>query len=134
MEIGFIFGNFQGFGLDIYGEEGKPARDKLSKSMMSYWAEFAYSGNPGTGRDGKEVQWGPWTNADSAERLMVLDTTRDAGIRMTDDLVTLSGIKAEFVQDQSFKTLADRCAGYVRLFRNTSDEEYQSLHCEQSLE
>ena len=133
MEIGFIFGNFQGFGLDIYGEEGKPARDELSKSMMSYWAEFAYSGNPATGRDGQEVQWGPWTNAGGADRLMVLDTTRDAGIRMTDELVTLSGIKAEFMQDQSFKTLADRCAGYARLFRNTTDEEYKSLQCKASL-
>ncbi|MFT5012696.1 MAG: para-nitrobenzyl esterase [Planctomycetaceae bacterium] len=140
MEIGFIFGNFEGFGLDIYGEEGKPYRDELSNSMMSYWAEFAYSGNPGTGRPGKgrpgedrsgsEVEWQSWDNTEGAKRLMVLDTTRDAGIRMTDELVTIVGLKAALVKDETFATLADKCTFYGRAFGNTDDTEYQSLGCE----
>jgi len=139
MEIGFIFGNFEGFGLDIYGEEGKPFRDELSKSMMSYWAEFAYNGDPGTGRpgrdrsragqEGNEVQWQPWDNTKGAARLLVLDTSRDAGIRMTDDLVTIASIRADFMKDESFSSAADKCAAYEQLFRNTDDAEYQSLGC-----
>jgi len=129
MEIGFVFGNFEGFGLDIYGEEGKPFRNELSKSMMSYWAEFAYSGNPDAGRDNNEVQWQAWDNAEGAKRLMVLDTTRDAGIRMTDELVTIESIKATFMKDESFAERSEKCAAFERLFQNTDDADYQSLGC-----
>ena len=52
LEIAFVFGEFEG-GLGLsYLYPKTPARDQLSKSMMSYWAEFAHSGNPGKGRDG----------------------------------------------------------------------------------
>lgn len=58
LEIGFVFGGFEGSASvlgGIYDEDRLPQRDALSASMMSYWAEFAHTGNPGRGRDGTEV-------------------------------------------------------------------------------
>ena len=46
LEIAFVFGEFErGLGLK-YLYPKSPARDALSSSMMSYWTEFAYSGDP----------------------------------------------------------------------------------------
>ena len=39
---------------------------------MSYWAEFAYSGNPGTGRDGAEAPWLAW--GQDGKTQIILDT------------------------------------------------------------
>lgn len=135
LEIAFVFGNFKGFLLDIYEEAGIPARDALSQSMMSYWTQFAYSGDPGKGRDNSEVEWHPWTNEEGANRLIVLDTSRDAGIRMVDTHVTLEAIKQDFLADRSYKDATAKCAAYNRLFSNNAFEaaEYAGLGCEASL-
>mgnify|MGYP003626647065 CR=1 FL=1 len=135
LEIAFVFGNFSGSFLDIYAEEGIPARNALSKSMMSYWAAFAYDGTPGTGRDDEQVAWQPWSNEPDAKRLMVLDTDRDAGIRMEDVWLTMDDIKQVFLADTSFASPEAKCAAYGRLFSNAAfDElEYESLGCAAAL-
>ena len=130
LEIAFVFGNFDGgFGLDIYDPDGIEARDALSKSMMSYWAEFAYSGNPGKGRDGTEVHWTAWENEPSKNRLMVFDTTRDKGIRMTPDLMTLDIIKTRFLADNSYPDVTAKCAAYKQIFGRAGFDqaEYESI-------
>ena len=98
---------------------------------MSYWAEFAYSGNPGRGRDGQEVLWKPWDNSsDDSDKFIVFDTQEDKGIRMVSDDLTLQSIKARFMADTSFETQEDYCRMYVQLFNNTpvwNKEEYENL-------
>ena len=122
LEIAFIFGNFggiaPGFG-DLYDEDRIPARDVLSRSMMSYWAEFAYSGDPGRGRDGAEVPWQPWNNAPNTDKMIIFDTAQDGGIRMSSEEVTLASLKAQLLADTTFADQAERCLTYVRLFRGT---------------
>ena len=133
LEIAFIFGDFAGTALalgDLYDEDRIPQRDALSRSMMSYWAEFAYSGNPGRGRDGGEVPWQPWQSAPGAEKMIVFDTPRDGGIRMSTEEVTLASLKAQLLADASFADQAERCLTYARLFRGTDafqPAEYASL-------
>ena len=133
LEIAFIFGDFAGTALalgDLYDEDRIPQRDALSRSMMSYWAEFAYSGNPGRGRDGSEVPWQPWQSAPGAEKMIVFDTPRDGGIRMSTEEVTLASLKADLLADASLADQAERCLTYARLFRGTDafqPAEYASL-------
>jgi para-nitrobenzyl esterase len=132
LEIAFVFGNFGGgLGLDMYDEASIPARDELSRQMMSYWAEFAYAGKPGKGRDGDQVEWKPWQNGPDQERLMVLDTSRDRGIRMSDELITMESLKARFLADDSFADAEARCAGYRQLFFGAEPdaEEMASIGC-----
>ena len=125
LEIAFVFGEFEG-GLGLsYLYPKTPARDALSKSMMSYWTEFAYSGNPGTGRDGKEVAWLPWGTDD--QRSIVLDTP-PPGIRMTSDLITIDGLKQRLLQDSAITDPRELCGTYAQLFRGPSFDNDQYLH------
>jgi para-nitrobenzyl esterase len=133
-EINFVFGNFGStFGLNLYDDESIPFRDRLSDSMMSYWAEFAYSGSPGKGRDGNQVEWKSWENGDdSTERLMVLDTDRDQGIRMISDRLHIDDIKARFKADPSYATQKEYCEAYKLFFRGDAfdQDEYSNLGSE----
>ncbi len=129
LEIGFVFGEFNGLGLGYLYPNDENQR-LLSASMMSYWAEFAYTGDPGMGRDGAQTPWLAWgTNGESS---IIFDTPTDGGIRMDDEVVTYAAIKAELVADTGFKEKRLHCATYVRVFRQTEwfdEAEYEALGC-----
>ena len=129
IEIGFVFGEFNGLGLGyVYPNDANQWR--LSDSMMSYWAEFAYSGNPGSGRDGAETPWLAW--GQDGKTQIVLDTPTDGGIRMDDEVVTYETLKAELLADANFGDKSIQCATYVRTFRDTDlfdGAEYEALGC-----
>jgi len=128
LEIAFVFGNFDnGFASYLY--RPSPERDALSASMMSYWAEFARSGSPGRGRDGKEVEWTPWDTAGA--RSILFDTKSGGGVRMSDLHVTYATIRAQLSADTSFTDPKDRCELYARIFAfDLFDQaEYERLGC-----
>lgn len=133
LELSFVFGRFEGTAAaigDIYDEDRVPERDALSQTMMSYWTEFAHSGDPGRGRSGEEVRWLPWSNADGAPRIVVFDTPADGGVRMSPEELTLAGMKARLLADESFAQQRERCDTYARLFRGSSawdEAEYATL-------
>ena len=74
LEIPFVFGHWElgRTGRVLFDESNRAGREALSAMMMSYWAEFAYSGDPGRGRDGTLPRWAPWQ--DGGETYAVLDT------------------------------------------------------------
>ena len=129
IEIGFVFGEFNGLGLGyVYPDDENQWR--LSDSVMSYWAEFAYTGTPGAGRDGAETPWLAW--GQDGQTQIILDTPTDGGIRMDDDVVTYETLKAELVADADFGDKSVHCATYVRTFRDTDlfdSAEYEALGC-----
>ena len=115
IEIGFVFGEFNGLGLGyVYPDDENQWR--LSDSVMSYWAEFAYTGNPRAGRDGAETPWLAWGQDGMTQ--IILDTPTDGGIRMDDDVVTYETLKAELVADADFgdksRPLRHLCAHFPR--------------------
>ncbi|MYF10771.1 MAG: carboxylesterase family protein [Gammaproteobacteria bacterium] len=131
LEIAFVFNDFEGgiaaLGYIYPNDENQSA---LSRSMMSYWTEFAYAGAPGRGRDGAEVPWLAW--GQGGQTSILLDTPTDGGIRMDDDVVTSASVKAELMADASLPPGRERCELYVRLFRWQGlfdDGEYRSLGC-----
>ncbi len=125
LEIAFVFGEFEG-GLGLsYLYPKTPARDQLSKSMMSYWAEFAHSGNPGKGRDGSEVQWLPWGT--DGKTTILLDTT-PPGIRMSSDLITVDSLKQRLIADTSITDQREHCELYAQTFRWDWFDKEQYLH------
>ena len=131
LEIAFVFDDFEG-GIGALGyiypnDENQLA---LSRSMMSYWAEFAYNGAPGRGRDGAEVPWLAW--GEDGKTSILLDTPTDGGIRMDDEVVTYAGLKTELMADAALAAGRERCELYVRLFRRAGlfdESEYQGLGC-----
>lgn len=129
IEIGFVFGEFNGLGLGyVYPDDEN--QWLLSERMMSYWAQFAYTGNPGTGRDGAETPWLAW--GQDGKTQIILDTPTDGGIRMDDEVVTYETLKAELIADADFGDKFVQCATYVRTFRDTDlfdSAEYAALGC-----
>lgn len=117
LEIPFVFGSFTGDNMLAGFYPNDEAQFELSKSIMSYWAEFAYSGNPSRGRDGAEVEWTAFGENDQTS--IILDTAADGGIRMMDEVVTYESVRDELVNDQTFNDNDLRCRTYIRNFRGT---------------
>ena len=85
LEILFVFGTFDSFIVKnfLFGDDAYPAGKKLSDQMQSYWAEFAYTGNPGRGREGNLPLWTSWSNQEG-DKYLVLDSENDKGVFMSD--------------------------------------------------
>jgi para-nitrobenzyl esterase len=113
LEIAFVFGDFPSGGLFGAMYADSPNKEALSASMMSYWTQFAITGDPGSGRDGSEVRWLPW-GVDGA-RSILLDTVDDGGIRMDHREWSIEGIKAELAADPDVDA-EERCRIYVYSF------------------
>jgi hypothetical protein len=95
--------------------------------MMSYWTQFAITGDPGTGRDGREVPWLSWGT--DGQRSILLDTPDDRGIRMMSDEVTVAGLKAELAADAEISDPRERCQLYMASFGRSGfdEQEYQNF-------
>ncbi len=114
LEIPFVFGDFEGgLGLSYLYTES-PGKDDLSKSMMSYWTQFAITGDPGSGRDGNETPWLAWGT--DGQRSIVLDSPQDQGIHMMAEEVTIAGIKDMLASDPEIEDPRERCQLYVASF------------------
>lgn len=131
-EMAFIFGDWDvGFisGDALYHEASNPGRDELSAAMMSYWSNFAYTGETGRGRDGSLPLWQAWQNGDGNPKSLILDSGADGGIRMMNEEVTLDSIKADFMAEQ-WSDPQNRCRAYLATFAGTSAfdrDEYNAL-------
>ena len=82
MEVNYVFGDFIGnlpFQV-TYSRENSEGRRYLSRAMMSYWAQFAYSGSPSKGRNSSLPNWTSWSQ--SGVNIMLLDEPSDGGVRM----------------------------------------------------
>lgn len=113
MEIPFVFGRFKQFGsLDkvVFRKQTRDSRRALSDAMMSYWAQFAYAGDPGRGRDGTLPEWGRWSEA--GDKTIVFDTPADGGVRMTGERETLAQVLAAMQADPRFRDADERCRAF----------------------
>jgi para-nitrobenzyl esterase len=128
MEIPFVFGDGPTGNLAraTLSSENAPGRRALSDAMMSYWSEFARSGRPGRGRDGKLPEWSAWSSAEGAPKMMVLDTPAppasselaevgagpaqaEDGVRMSAETVTRASVLADLAADTALDAQS-RCA------------------------
>jgi len=120
-EIPFVFGHW-----DLGGSRGDvlfwgndEGREALSAAMMSYWAEFAYAGDPGRGRQGEQPRWQPWGAGPEDPAVLLLDTPADGGVRMTAERQTVEGLVAEITADPGFADDTERCALLASLVPRT---------------
>jgi len=140
LEIPFVFGEEQA-GSDfsrIFNEDNAAGRASLSSSMTSYWAEFAYTGSPGRGREHKLPKWKSWGEAGQNHgATLIFDTPEDKGIRMSTDITPMEAIKTRLVADTAISDQKLLCGLYVRLFGDENqflsdpslwnDQEYENL-------
>ena len=114
LEIPFVFGSHTEFPWSLMFRN-KKQRIELSEAMMGYWAEFAYSGDPGQGRDNRQTKWSPW-QAEGAH-IMLLDSQNDGGTRMVDSRMRIEDIKDRLMNDEVF-TREERCEAYPLILLN----------------
>jgi len=130
LEIPFVFDHHElgGSGNVIFSEENEPARMRLTQQMMSYWTEFARSGDPGRGRAQELPQWGAWSLQEP--RFMLLDTEADGGLRMQAGRLEVADVVTGVEQDPRLRGPAERCALLRELVRRSSrlvPEDYPRL-------
>jgi para-nitrobenzyl esterase len=102
LEVPFVFGhwNLGAAANVIFDEENEPGREELSAAMRSYWAQFAYTGDPGRGRAGDLPLWSPWSDEGvEADTLLLLDTRAGGGVRMASGRVSAESLAAELSDD-----------------------------------
>ena len=127
LEVPFVFGDFENFPF-AYLFDSSPGKEALAEAMMSYWAAFAYSGDPGAGRDGTAPRWLPWGSG--GQTAIVLDTPQDAGIHMTNEVVTRERVVAAMATDPEIPSQQARCELYLSTFAWEGEydrQEYLSL-------
>jgi para-nitrobenzyl esterase len=112
LEIPFVFGHWDlgRAARVLFSDANLAGREALAKQMMSYWAEFAYAGDPGRGRGGALPEWQGFREA-SAEtgHFLVLDTEAGGGLRMSDETVRTQDLVDRILADASFRDEAERC-------------------------
>lgn len=132
VEMAFIFGDWDvGFVPQevMYDPNNLDTRTKLSKSMMAYWGNFAYTGDPAKGKLGSEVEWKAWQNGENKPKMIIFDTEADGGIRMSQEEMTAESVKAEFLAED-FSDQQLQCDIYASTFKvlgNYDQSEYESL-------
>ena len=112
LEIPFVFGHFDlgRAARVLFSDANLPGREALAKQMMSYWAEFAYAGDPGRGRGGALPEWQGFREAAAESgHFLVLDTEAGGGLRMSDETVRTQDIVDSILADASFSDEAERC-------------------------
>jgi para-nitrobenzyl esterase len=105
----------------LFDDASAPGRAELSGAMMSYWAEFAYTGAPGRGREGSLPRWTAWDDSrPDAPKFAVLDTSAGGGIRMSSETESVAALAVELSTDGGFETAAERCGMWDDMTRGWS--------------
>jgi para-nitrobenzyl esterase len=122
LEIPFVFGHWQlgSAGKILFDAENLVGREELAATMMSYWAEFAWRGDPGRGRAGTLPRWTAWQ--DDGAKYAVLDTPAGGGVRMARESERLADIATAILADPSFRDEAERCRALAHLGEWTMDQ------------
>ncbi len=114
----------------LFHEDNEAGRLELSQNMMSYWANFARTGDPGKGSRGELPRWQAWSNAEAGTRTLLLDTSSDGGIRMSSEIVSLEDILARL--DSAEVSESQRCEAFDNVFEDQSADwkaERRSSYC-----
>ena len=130
LEMPFIFGQWSGLMLPgVFTDNNRASYEPLSKAMMAYWGAFATEGDPANGRGSNAMIWESWS-ASAQNLFIVFDSEAGGGIRMSDEVLTIAGLKQRLAADQQFSLQRDRCKVYVGMFFQKRDwltDEYQNL-------
>jgi para-nitrobenzyl esterase len=129
LEIPFLFRIYRGLTMPgVFTDSNKQSREQLSSQMMSFWAEFAYKGAPGQGRNQQLPHWQAWNL--KAGNTLLFDSDADGGVRMASVRINVEQLKSELANDAKIQNNRDRCELYVQMFYERPAfqwQEYQQL-------
>jgi para-nitrobenzyl esterase len=129
LELPFVFGNFPKPLRVIFPDANQEKFESVSASMRSYWANFAYSGNPGRGQSNDLEMWNEWDSSDKVvPRILIIDTDN---IRMQADKLSMEILKQQFLAEDFSNNQKGGCDMYKRMFRGEeySQSDYENMGC-----
>jgi para-nitrobenzyl esterase len=115
LEVPFVFGHrelgSEFVQMRLFDPGGERSFEMLSVAMMSYWAQFARTGNPRHGRDGALPIWRPWGTVEAGVRqtAMLLDSWKRGGPRMSTEATTKADLLVQLACDGRFASADERC-------------------------
>ncbi|MFC4725675.1 carboxylesterase/lipase family protein [Glycocaulis abyssi] len=132
IEIPFVFNHFDFFGrLDgaMFNNNNASGREALAAAMGAYWAEFARTGEPGTGGPTNLPYWERW---DEGGVLMRFDSPDDNGQERIAGTDSFERLEADLAADTRFDD-AQRCMIFEAMAawrpRGSLDAMGQRLGC-----
>ena len=96
----------------------------LSKAVMSYWAESAYTCAPGKGRRGELPEWKPWNNSPGAPKYLLPDSPAEENIHMSVQYVTKADVLKRLEHDARLPTISAKCKFLAKLINNPINFEW----------
>lgn len=127
---------------ELINEDNITETRPLAEAMAAYWAEFAHSGKPATGRHGNAIEWQAWQSDDKGEQFIVFDTALDGGIRMTDNSLDRAAVRQWMVDEKDgIGGQQALCNLYINLFYRKTvfkdylwrDEDFTAMGCQLSI-
>jgi len=123
LELLFVFGTALDNTLvkQLIVRDSHPEAMILSEQMQSYWAEFAYTGDPGRGRSGDLPLWRNWSNEVGAAKTMILDSANDGGLAMSDIAYSEAYLLDRLAADDRLNA-REQCETLFGLSYNSGDD------------
>jgi para-nitrobenzyl esterase len=120
LDVPFVFGHLQ-LGpefvqIPLISSEQLLSFKTLSAAMMSYWAQFADTGNPACGREGTLPRWLPY-QLSQPQSVMLLDALEGGGLRMSDDIANSHDLYEVLLTDARLVDAKSRCNFISELMR-----------------
>ena len=112
MEIPFVMGDFE-MGREtrfLFTKKNEEQRLILSEAMMNYWTQFARSGSPNGEITENLPFWKKWpAGGKNQDRIMILDTKKSNGPRMSNGYVPKDKLVSIFDSDPRSSKVTDKC-------------------------
>jgi para-nitrobenzyl esterase len=113
LDVPFVFGHLhlgpEFIQIALFAPENIESFTALSDIMMSYWAEFARTGDPNSGSRSNQVRWQPWGNGDGTPTCLLLASVKGGGPRMSSEMVTKDRLLSAFASDLRLADPGYRC-------------------------
>ncbi len=122
LEIPFVFGNFTVGSVSslLFNHDNESARLQLSAAMMTYWGNFAHSGDPNQGTQVPTPAWPVWQSTEDTPALMVFDTQAQGGIRASNERSSKEKVLA--LMEAQEPNDASACRMFISTFRDRFNE------------
>jgi para-nitrobenzyl esterase len=113
MELPFLFNDFAGFEVFAlhFTEQNRAGREQLASEMGEYWANFAWTGEPGRGRSGTLPLWPRWGEGNK----LMLDAAPSGG-KLHAGVLTMKSLHRRFAGDDSFASAEEKTAFSQAMF------------------
>ena len=124
LEIPFVFGftSKDEVWSQMYDGSNLKSREALSKVMRSYWAEFAYHGDPNKGQSGQQTPWSAWDGeTNESLKYLILDSDAGGNVRMSHEIVSLAGMAEDIAVDKRLENAEKKCAVFAGLVQGNEN-------------